>query len=344
MAAMVVVLCATAPAAHPAPARVAAAAARPCSAGLVALTFDDGPLPRVTARLLDLLERQDVPATFFMVGSRVHASPRLARRVARAGFAIGNHTWSHPQLTRRSDRYIRTEILRTARELRRAGIRPTTLMRPPYGDVNARVRTDVARLGLVPVLWTIDSNDWRGGSARDIAGRILGRLRLRLRPHRDNIVLQHDGVWNAPASVASVPLVVRAARARGYCFTGLDARGRVAVPVPSVAVTVEGGSEAGPVPARVLLTLSTPTSRPVSVHLTTASGTATAGVDFVPVSLRVTFPAGTTTARVDVPVLDDADYEPVEDFHLLLDRPDGLTVLHPDTVGTITGDDRPPPL
>lgn len=210
MAAMVALLSATAPAAHPAPAWVAAAAARPCSAGLVALTFDDGPAPKVTGRLLDLLQRHDVPATFFMVGARVHARPRLARRVARAGFAIGNHTWSHPQLTRRSDRALRTEILRTARELRRAGIRPTTLMRPPYGDVNARVRTDVARLGLVPVLWTIDSNDWRGGTARQIAAVLR-----HLRPHGANIVLQHDGVRNSPASVAAVPLVVRAARGRG---------------------------------------------------------------------------------------------------------------------------------
>jgi peptidoglycan/xylan/chitin deacetylase (PgdA/CDA1 family) len=319
-------------------ARPTVAEARPCSAGLVALTFDDGPARGLTPKLVRLLQRYDVTATFFMVGSRVHSAPRAARLVARAGFAIGNHSWSHPHLTRLSDRGVRREIVRTSRELRRVGIRPTALMRPPYGDVDARVRSDIGRLGLVPTLWSVDSSDWRGGTTRQIAATVLRKLR----PHGTNVVLQHDGVRNSPASVAAVPLVIRAARARGYCFTGLDARGRPAVPVPSVGVTIQGGSEAGALPARVLVRLSGPTSRPVSVRVSTRSGTATAGEDFVARSQRVTFAAGTTEARIDVPVIDDPTYEPVEDFHVVLDAPEGVTLPQTDHVATITSDDPAP--
>jgi hypothetical protein len=99
-------------------------------------------------------------------------------------------------------------------------------MRPPYGAIDARVRRLVADLGLTPVLWTIDSRDWAGGDAQQIASRILAQLR----PHQRNVVLQHDGVTNSPASVSAVPYVVRAARRRGYCFTSLNDAGRMVTP------------------------------------------------------------------------------------------------------------------
>jgi peptidoglycan/xylan/chitin deacetylase (PgdA/CDA1 family) len=211
-----------------------------CSAGLVALTFDDGPVRGLTAQLVDILQARHVPATFFMVGSRVRTAPRVARLVARAGFTIGNHTWSHPQLTRLSDRAIRHEIRSTAHELRSNGIRPSTLMRPPYGAIDARVRADVHDLGLVPVLWNVDSADWKGGSTRQIAASILRQLR----PHKSNIVLQHDGITNSPASVAAVPLVIRAARHRGYCFAGLGPHGRMVAPDKTVQAPARAGGAA----------------------------------------------------------------------------------------------------
>ena len=322
-----------------APAPAGGPAPRPCSAGLVALTFDDGPARGLTPRLVALLQRYDVPATFFMVGSRVHTAARAARLVARAGFTIGNHTWSHPRLPRLPDGRVRSEMQRTDRELRAKGIRPSRLARPPYGEIDARVRRDLVSLGLVPVLWNVDSGDWRGGTSQQIARSILRQLR----PHRGNVVLQHDGVRNSPASVAAVPMVIRAAQRRGYCFAGLDAQGRPTPPVPTLHGEVIGGSEAGPTPAKVLLSLSGPTSRPVTVQVSARSGTATAGEDFVAPLLRVSFPVGTTRAWVDVPVLDDAIYEPLEDFHVVFDSPFGLVVERADHLGTITSDDPPPP-
>ncbi len=114
---------------------------------------------------------------------------------------------------------------------------------------------------MVPVLWTIDTRDWAGGTPTSIASSVLRRLR----PHRTNIVLQHDGVRRSPASVAAVPRIVSGARARGYCFARLGADGLPAAPVPTLRASVTGAREARRVPARVTLTLSEPTSRRVSV-------------------------------------------------------------------------------
>ncbi|MFL6059818.1 MAG: polysaccharide deacetylase family protein, partial [Marmoricola sp.] len=119
------------------------ASARRCPAGLVALTFDDGPSAAVTPRLVRSLVKRHVPATFFMVGSRIHTAPAAGRMVARAGFTIGNHTWSHADLERLSDGAIRHQLRTTRREMREHGIVPSDLMRPPYGAISPRVRTDV---------------------------------------------------------------------------------------------------------------------------------------------------------------------------------------------------------
>ncbi len=195
--------------------------------GTIALTFDDGPVPVTTPRLVRVLRAADVPATFFMVGRRVRQHPELARTVARAGFQIANHSWAHEQLTARSGRQVRASVAATQAELRRAGVRPSRLMRPPYGAMDGRVRRELVHAGYVPVLWTIDSRDWADGSADQIASRILRDLR-----RGPNIVLQHDGVDRSPVSVAAVAKVVRGARHRGYCFTGLDGRGRPSLTVP----------------------------------------------------------------------------------------------------------------
>ncbi len=163
-----------------------------------------------------------MPATFFMVGRNVAAHPETARLVARAGFTVGNHTWSHPDLRTLSAAQVRREVARTRQALVRAGVRPSRLARPPYGALDAEARRALRREGLVPVLWTIDSRDWADGSSADIARRILRALRP-----GDNIVLQHDGVARSPLSVAALARVVTKARQRGYCFTGLDASGDV---------------------------------------------------------------------------------------------------------------------
>ncbi|MBO9522662.1 MAG: polysaccharide deacetylase family protein [Nocardioidaceae bacterium] len=219
-------------------------AGRPCRSGYVVLTFDDGPSRTQTPRLLKILTDRKVPAVFFMVGSRVASAPNVARRVAAAGFEVGNHTWSHPLLTRLSDRDVRWQLQHTRRQLRTDRVGFTRLMRPPYGGIDDRVRRLVTDLGLTPVLWTIDSRDWVGGSSRQIAREILTHLR----PHQRNVVLQHDGVTNSPASVAAVPYVVHEARRRGYCFTRLNDAGRMVTPATTGDHRAVATALAGPAP------------------------------------------------------------------------------------------------
>lgn len=189
----------------------------------MALTFDDGPSPTETPRLLRVLTEENVPATFFVIGSRVAAHPEVVRATREAGFTVANHTWSHPVMTEISDRSVAIEIARTRKAIRQAGVQPVPLFRPPYGIADARVRSDIRRAGLKSVLWDVDSRDWAGGSSSAIAGRILSQLV----PGRLNVVLQHDGVTNSPASVGAVRSVIERARERGFCFVALDGQGRV---------------------------------------------------------------------------------------------------------------------
>jgi len=243
---------------------------RPCRNGSIVLTFDDGPTPTMTPRLVRILLRENVPATFFMVGGNVRRWPAAAKLVRDKGFTIGNHTWSHLELTRLSSLRVRGQVLKAGAELRRHGIETGRLMRPPYGAINNRVSREIRRVGLVPVLWTADSLDWSGGSAMQIAHRILAQLR----PYQKNIVLQHDGVDNSAASIAAVPIVIRAARARGYCFTDLGPGGGVAriaaaqksAYARAVDKAIAGGAKASqpePTPAAPSPETSPEPSRPV---------------------------------------------------------------------------------
>ena len=332
---LVAMVAASLPAAAPLAAEARPGPVAACSAGRVSLTFDDGPSPTVTPRLVRILRERKVPATFFMVGERVAAAPRVARLVSRSGFLVANHSYRHADMTRQSKAEIRATLRATDRRLRASGARPTHLMRPPYGAIDARVRTAIASTGLLPVMWDVDPRDWEGDSSATIAARILAQLR----PHESNIVLQHDGIANSPASVAAVPRVVREARRRGYCFVALDDRGRPGVPVPRADLRVGNAREGGATSA--VVELDRPTARTTSVRLTTRSRSAEAGLDFVRTDVVVRFPAGTVRQAVPLRVLDDRLDERTERFEVRLGRPTGLTLGR--DLGVVSVTDRDPP-
>jgi peptidoglycan/xylan/chitin deacetylase (PgdA/CDA1 family) len=319
----------------------AEAAPRPCSLGLVALTFDDGPASGLTPELVDVLTARHVPATFFMVGERINSAPAAARRVAAGGFGIANHTYHHEQLTRLSNDAIRATLRRTRQAADDAGVPMSRLMRPPYGAVNARVRSVLSGMGVVPVLWTVDPGDWRTGRTTDaIASSVLAQLR----PHRTNIVLQHDGVANSPRSVAALPRIIRTARARGYCFARLGPGGTPVPPVPAVSVSDAWVAERTGSRSTLAFTvrLNQPTSRATSVLVSSADGGARAGIDYVAQRIRVGFPVGVTRAVVRVPVLGDKLDEATESVRLRLSAPRGLTMRRTGAQGVIRDDDAPP--
>lgn len=313
----------------------ATAAPAPCSKGHIALTFDDGPSPAQTPRLLDILGRLKVRATFFLVGERVAARPGLARQVLARGHVVANHTWSHPRLTALGDGAVRSQVERTRRALKRANAAPSRLMRPPFGAINPRVRKVIAKAGLVPVLWDVDTRDWESGTPRQIADRVLSRLR----PHGSNIVLQHDGVRRSPDSVSAVERIVRQARSRGYCFVGLGNDGRPAPAMPIVQVSTVAGQEQPNRPVVVKLHLDRPTSRPVSVVVATTGASATVNRDFTNTRVRVVFPPGVRDRTVTIPVLDDILPEGVETVRASLWGPVGLRFPVRHYFGEINSDD-----
>lgn len=290
-----------------------------CRSGFVSLTFDDGPAGP-TDRLVRILHRARVPATFFMVGQRVAAMPDVVRRVERAGFLAGNHSWAHVDMTTQTSTQVAATLRATDAALRRAGTHPTRLMRPPYGALDAAARDGIADAGFVPVLWTVDPRDWESSTAGQIAARVLAGLR----PNATNIVLQHDGVRRSPTSVDAVPLVIRGARRRGYCFVALDERGKPGFPTPTASVSVTNTREGDPAVATVRL--SKPPGRATSVRLRTRSRSATVGNDVERISRRVRIPAGDLALKVRIPVPRDGTDERHERFEVTIGRPRGVRI------------------
>jgi peptidoglycan/xylan/chitin deacetylase (PgdA/CDA1 family) len=197
--------------------------------GELALTFDDGPNPAWTARLLEVLASHDVRATFFMVGSHAQAEPELVRRIVAAGHLIGNHSWSHPNLALTAANCVEEELTRTRQTLEQIAGVPVRYFRPPFGARRPVVLSTARRLGMVPVLWNAMTSDWNEPSADRIAQRLTRRIdRLQKQGQAANIVL-HDGshldrAANRAPSVAAAEQLL-AAYKRSHRFVTVDVWG-----------------------------------------------------------------------------------------------------------------------
>jgi len=200
--------------------------AAPGCRGTVTLTFDDGPAPGATRDLLGVLGRLDAPAAFFMVGRQIDAHPALARAVARAGYAVGNHTYDHEDLTALGPAAGARTLRRTDAALERAGVPATSLVRLPFGRSDPAVAALLRREGRVKVGWNTPAHDGGPGAVGDTSAELATRVLDGLRPDRANVVLQHDGGPVAAETIAAVPAIVSGARADGYCVVGLGADGR----------------------------------------------------------------------------------------------------------------------
>jgi peptidoglycan-N-acetylglucosamine deacetylase len=168
--------------------------------GELALTFDDGPNATWTPRLLDVLAKHDVRATFFLLGGRAAAEPELVRRTAAAGHLIGNHSWSHPNMARTAAGRVSEELARTNQTLEQILGAPVRYFRPPYGARRPAVFRIARELGLNVVLWNAMTSDWSEPSWERIAEQLTERIdRLRTRGRAANIVL-HDGGHRDPGA------------------------------------------------------------------------------------------------------------------------------------------------
>ncbi|MFE2048511.1 polysaccharide deacetylase family protein [Streptomyces sp. NPDC059459] len=175
----------------------------------IALTFDAGPSEN-SARLLDILQEKQVPATFFLLGRRhIDTYPELVRRMADEGHEVASHTWTHKILTDAEPDEIREELERPNREIERlTGQRPT-LMRPPQGRTDETVHEICRELGLAEVLWSVTAKDYQTDDSDLITERVLDQS------SRDGIILLHD-IYDG--TVPAVPGIIDALKARGYVF------------------------------------------------------------------------------------------------------------------------------
>lgn len=177
----------------------------------VALTFDDGPSAKYTAQVLDILEREQVPATFFLVGRHVAAHPELARRAA-ARHDIGNHTWSHPNLGLARARDAGGQLRRAADEIGATTGRAPTAFRPPYGCLSGATMMVAVGMGYPIMLWDFEF-DQHGASAPSNVRRMVRSARP------GSVILGHDGgTLNCDVVVAALPALIDGIRAKGLRF------------------------------------------------------------------------------------------------------------------------------
>lgn len=198
----------------------------PRTPGQLALTFDDGPNPAWTPRLLDILAEHSVHATFFLVGQFAQAEPALVRRLVNAGHLVGNHSFTHPNLARTSAAEIRRQLARTSDTLSQITGQPVRFFRPPFGARRPATLRIARSLGLIPVTWNAMTNDWAEPSAQRIASALQHKVETNhRRGFASNIVL-HDGGHlglgaNREPSVTAAGLLL-ARLAKTHTFVTLD--------------------------------------------------------------------------------------------------------------------------
>jgi len=189
----------------------------PVKQKVVALTFDDGPNPPYTDRILEYLHAEHVPATFFVVGLAVQAHPDVVRREFADGDAIGNHTWDHAHLVLLSRTHIERELTSTEDEIQRVTGEHTELFRPPFGARDFRVISVAHQLGLQVIMWSVPlPADWTQPPPRVIADRVLKYVK------DGSIIVLHDGNKGHSAdrnnTVEATKIIVSELRKRGYRF------------------------------------------------------------------------------------------------------------------------------
>jgi peptidoglycan/xylan/chitin deacetylase (PgdA/CDA1 family) len=207
------------------------AVATDCSAGWVALTYDDGPMPGRTDTVLAALDRAGIQATFFVVGYLARSHPDILRKAADRGHVIANHTWRHENLRTLSSSAIASTLNRTHNQIQAAGVNAARLVRPPGGNTNSRVRSALSNAGYRQVMWDVDPWDWSGKSASGIYSNVV-------RYSRDgSVVVLHDGAANYRNTAAATERIVSTLHGRGYCFGVLNNQGQI-VPADEAAVKV----------------------------------------------------------------------------------------------------------
>lgn len=176
----------------------------------IAMTFDDGPHPELTPKLLDELKKRNLKATFYVVGRNVEEYPEIVKRMVDEGHEVANHTWSHPALPKLGAEGVRKQMNDTTAAIRKAcGVTPVT-MRPPYGATNAGLNRRMAEdYGMKVILWSVDPQDWKYRKVNHVYTQIVEKA------HPGAIILAHD---IHATTVAAMPQTFDTLLAKGFKF------------------------------------------------------------------------------------------------------------------------------
>jgi peptidoglycan-N-acetylglucosamine deacetylase len=182
----------------------------------IALTYDDGPNDPHTLKLLDVLAKYEVRATFFMMGRYLRQRPDIARAVRQAGHAIGNHTFTHPNLALKSAAETRRELVDCGQALQDAIGEHSNLFRPPFGGRRPVTLRIVRELGLQPVMWNVTGYDWDAPPAEVIEKKVTEQMR------GGDVILLHDGSHSAFGADRAQTVIATDNLIRRYCDQGYE--------------------------------------------------------------------------------------------------------------------------
>jgi len=183
---------------------------------VVALTFDDGPWKDSTAAIVAILKQQQVKATFFELGTNIKRYPAFSRAVVNGGSLIGLHSWDHKDFTKLNASQIDSQVQRTQDALKAATGQTSQWFRLPYGASTNSADGEVVSKGFHLAFWTVDTNDW----SRPGVNKIVARAVAGARPGA--VILMHDGGGDRSQTVAALPKVITALKAKGYSFVTVD--------------------------------------------------------------------------------------------------------------------------
>ena len=175
----------------------------------IAISFDAGWGNEDTEKLIDILGKNDIKATFFLVGSWVDNYPQSTKALANAGHSIQNHSNSHPYLSQLSQEDIKNEILSCNKKIKKITGTTPVLIRPPYGDYNATVINTIESINMYPIQWSVDSLDWKGISADEIYRNVVPKIKS------GDIVLFHNAAEHTPEAL---PRIISDLKEQGFEF------------------------------------------------------------------------------------------------------------------------------
>jgi len=183
---------------------------------VVALTFDDGPSPTFTPQILSILQGQQIPATFFVIGSQARKNPDILKQIMGAGCTVGNHSYSHAALADAPPAKICWELEKTEEVIRDATGVGSNWFRPPGGSTSLTVLEAASLEGCKTVLWSVDPLDWMSPSPQTIYDRVLSQVQP------GSVILFHDGGGDRTATVQALPRIIEELKLRGYSIVNLD--------------------------------------------------------------------------------------------------------------------------